>query len=123
MGGRAAIVALMTLMALGAVAPAGAAAAEEIVVLQETRTPGQDKRSTKKTVLHLAVLKNTGNRALRHLRVTIELYDHFGALLWARTASPSPTSLRPGDTATLSLTTPHLPEHRRTAYRFDYRAP
>ena len=116
------MVAVMTLMSLGVVAPAGAAAAEEIVVLQETRTPEKDKRS-KKTVLHLAVLKNTGNRALRNLRVTIELYDHFGALLWARTASPSPTSLRPGDTATLSLTTPHLPEHRRTAYRFDYRAP
>jgi hypothetical protein len=122
MGRRAAVVALMTLMSLGVVAPAGPAAAEEIVVLQETRTPEKDKRS-KKTVLHLAVLKNTGSRAVQHLRVTIELYDHFGALLWARTASPSPTSLRPGDTATLSLTTPHLPEHRRTAYRFDYRAP
>ncbi len=119
MGGRAAAVALMTLMSLGVVAPA---AAEEIVVLQETRTPEKDKRS-KKTVLHLAVLKNTGNRALRNLRVTVELYDHFGALLWARTASPSPTSLRPGDTATLSLPTPYLPEHRRTAYRFDYRSP
>ena len=116
------MVALMTLMSVAVVAPAGAATAGDIVVLQETRTPEKDKRS-KKTVLHLAVLKNTGNRALRNLRVTIELYDHFGALLWARTASPSPTSLRPGDTATLSLTTPHLPEHRRTAYRFDYRAP
>jgi hypothetical protein len=122
MARHAAVVALMTLTSLGVVAPAGPAAAEDIVVLQETRTAEKDKRS-KKTVLHLAVLKNTGNRPVRSLRVTVELYDHFGALLWARTASPSPTSLRPGDTATLSLTTPHLPEHRRTAYRFDYRAP
>ena len=104
---------------MGLLAVAAPAAGEDVIVVQETRTAEKGKR----TVQHSAVLKNTGNRAVRHLRVTVELYDFFGALLWARTASPNPTSLRPGDTATLSLTTPHLPEHRRTAYRFDYRAP
>ena len=107
----------VALMALAAVAVP--AAAEDVIVVQETRTSEKGK----KTVQHSAVVKNAGSRSVRNLRVTVELYDYFGALLWARTASPSPTALRPGDTATLSLTTPHLPEHRRTAYRFDYRAP
>ena len=104
---------------VGLIAVAVPAAGEDVIVLQETRIAEKGKR----TVQHSAVLKNAGNRAVRNLRVTVELYDFFGALLWARTASPSPTSLRPGDTATLSLRTPHLPEHRRTAYRFDYRGP
>lgn len=97
----------------------GRAAVEPIVVLQETRTVEKGK----KTVLHLAVLKNASDRPVRGLRVTVELYDFFGKLLWARTATPSPASLRPGDTATLSVPTPDLPAHRRTAYRFDYRPP
>ena len=109
----------MAVALMGLVAAAGPAAGEDVIVVQETRTPDKGK----KTVEHSAVLKNAGSRSVRNLRVTIELYDYFGALLWARTASPHPASLRPGDTATLSLTTPHLPEHRRTAYRFDYRAP
>ena len=104
---------------MGLAAVAAPAFGEDVIVVQETRAPDKARKS----VQHSAVLKNTGSREVRHLRVTIELYDHFGALLWARTASPSPTSLRPGDTATLSLSTPHLPEHRRTAHRFDYRAP
>jgi hypothetical protein len=95
----------------------GAAAIEAIVVLQETRMVEKGK----KTVQHLAVLKNASDRPVRGLRVTVELYDFFGKLLWARTATPSPASLRPGDTASLSLPTPDLPAHRRTAYRFDYR--
>ena len=109
----------VALALMGVVAVAMPAAGEDVIVVQETRTPGKGK----KTVQHSALLKNAGTRPVRNLRVTIELYDYFGALLWARTASPSPASLRPGDTATLSLTTPHLPEHRRTAYRFDYRTP
>ena len=94
------------------------AALEPIVVLQETRTAEKGK----KTVQHLAVLKNAGDRPVHGLRVTVELYDFFGKLLWVRTATPTPASLRPGDTATLSLPTPDLPAHRRTAYRFDYRS-
>ena len=109
----------MAVALMGLAAMAAPAAGEDVIVVQETRTPDKARKS----VQHSVVLRNTGSRAVRQLRVTIELYDHFGALLWARTASPSPTSLRPGDAATLSLTTPHLPEHRRTAYRFDYRAP
>jgi len=95
-----------------------AGAVEPIVVVQEARTAEKGK----KTIQHLAVLKNAGDRSVHGLRVTIELYDFFGKLLWAGTATPTPASLRPGDTATLSLPTPDLPAHRRTAYRFDYRA-
>jgi len=108
-----------SMIALGAVAVAPLAAAEVIVVLQETRTPEKGK----KTVQHLAMLKNAGDRPVHNLRVTVELYDYFGALLWARTATPRPASLRPGDTATLSMPTPDLPAHRRTAYRFEYKPP
>ena len=99
--------------------PAAAGAIDSIVVLQETRTVDKGK----KTVRHLAVVRNASDRPVRGLRITVELYDYFGKLLWARTATPSPASLRPGDTATLSLDTPDLPAHRRTAYRFDSRPP
>ena len=109
----------VSMAALDVLAGAAPATAEVIVVLQETRTPEKGK----KTVQHLAVLKNASDRPVRNLRVTVELYDYFGALLWARTATPRPASLRPGDTATLSLPTPDLPAHRRTAYRFEYKPP
>ena len=69
----------------------------------------------------MAVLQNTAPYPVYGLRVTVELADYFGAVLWARTAVPSPSSLRPGDTATLALDTPQLDRHRRTRYRFDYR--
>ena len=108
--------ALAFLTTLLAGAPSGA---EVITVVQETRIPGKGK----KTVQHSAVLKNAGDRPVRGLRVTVELYDYFGALLWARTTTPAPASLRPGETATLSIPTPDLPAHRRTAYRFEYRPP
>ena len=94
-------------------------AQDAIVVLQETRTP-EPKR---KTVRHQAVLKNAGTRPVHGLRVTVELYDYFGALLWSRTAVPSPASLRPGETATVAISTPDLPAHRKTRYRFDSRPP
>lgn len=90
---------------------------EEVIVLQETRT----REPGKKTVLHLAVLKNVSSRPIQSLRVTVELYDYFGRLLWARTVTPAPARLAPGDTATLSLTTPHLEAYRKSAYRFEYR--
>jgi len=109
---------LLVVLALLAHALAGPSEASEVIsVLQENRT----RELGKKTVQHLAVLRNTGDRPVHGLRVTVELYDFFGALLWARTVTPAPASLRPGDTATLSLATPDLPAHRRTRYRFDYR--
>jgi len=99
---------------------APAVAGDAVVVLQETRTRPPGKRQT--TTQHVALLKNTSAHAVHRLRVTVELYDSFGKLLWARTVTPAPSSLRPGDSASLSLTTPDLEAHRKTLYRFDYRA-
>lgn len=113
-GVRAAVVGLALMALTGSAALAG----DAVVVLQETRTREIGKA---KRVQHLALLKNTSPRAVHGLRVTVELYDHFGQLLWARTAVPAPSLLRPGDTATLSLTTPHFEGHRKTRYRFAYR--
>lgn len=102
-----------------ALALAVAAASDAVTLVQETRTrePGR-----KATVRHIAVLRNTAPYAIQGLRVTVELQDYFGTVLWARTAVPSPSSLGPGDTATLALSTPQLDAHRRTRYRFEYRA-
>ena len=104
------------LMALSLGSPA--TAQEAVSVVQEHRT----RDAGRKTVQHLAVLRNTSTRPVQNLRVTVELYDYFGTLLWARTVSPSPASLRAGETATLSVPTPDLPAHRQTKYRFQYRA-
>ena len=93
---------------------------DAVVVLQETRVPEPGKT---KAVRHMAVLKNASVRPVRGLRVTVELYDYFGKLLWARTAVPVPASLAPGATATLSVSTPDLPAYRTTRYRFQYRPP
>jgi len=98
---------------------------DDIAVLQETRTPEQARppRDSRKhaTVRHVALLKNTSNRPVRALRVSVELYDFFGKLLWARTVIPTPSALGPGETATLSLSTPDLDAYRKTRYRFEYR--
>jgi hypothetical protein len=69
----------------------------------------------------VALLKNTSSQHIRGLRVTVELYDSFGKLLWTKTVTPGPASLRPDETASLSVTTPDLDAYKRTAYRFDYR--
>lgn len=100
-----------------ALLPAVASGDEPIVAVQESRTrsPG------KKTVQHVAVVKNRSERPVHALRVMVELHDYFGAVLWARSVVPVPASLRPGETATLTLVTPDLPAHRRTVYRFEYR--
>lgn len=103
------------LLVLASASPARAQ--DGLTVLQESRAREPGRR----TVQHLAVLKNTSPRPLRDLRVTVELYDYFGKLLWARTVTPAPSSLRPGETATVSVATPDLPAHRQTRYRFDYR--
>ena len=95
-------------------------ASEPVIVLQETRTPVGTKQ--RPSVQHIVVLKNVSTSSVRGLRVTVELYDFFGKLLWTRTAVPTPASLGPGDTATLSLSTPRLESMSRTRYRFEYGA-
>ena len=94
-----------------------ATAQDAVSVVQEHRA----RDAGRKTVQHLAVLRNTSTRPVQNLRVTVELYDYFGKLLWARTVSPSPASLKAGETATLSVPTPDLPDYRQTKYRFQYR--
>lgn len=95
------------------------AAGDAVTVLQErrTRVPGKKQAA----VEHVALLKNTSPRSIRGLRVTVELYDTFGTLLWSRTVTPGPSALEPGETASLSVSTPHLDAYKKTVYRFDYR--
>jgi len=108
---------LATLVSALALA-AAAEASEPVVVLQETRTPvGKGQRQS---VQHVVLLKNVSSEPVRGLRVTVEFYDFFGKLLWSRTAVPTPASLAPGDTASLSLSTPQLESMSRTRYRFEY---
>jgi len=95
-----------------------------LVVVQETRTPEAGKKSwtnrKQARVRHVAIVQNAWPRSLRGVRVTVELYDYFGQILWAGSAVPTPSTLKPGETATLSLLTPSLERHRTTRYRFDY---
>jgi hypothetical protein len=114
---KPAMVALWILLAAPA---APGEAGDAVVVVQETRTPVVSKQ--RRTAQHVAVLKNVSAGPVRGLRVTIEFYDFFGKLLWARTAVPVPSALGPGDTATLSLSTPSLDAARQTRYRFAYGA-
>ena len=119
-GTRAARRGLATLAAAGLAAaalgaPAWGHAATPLAVTEERQVP-QGKH-----VVHFAVVRNTTPGRVRGLRVTVELRDYFDALLWAKTVSPNPATLRPGETATLSVTAPPLREHRRTRYLFDYR--
>jgi hypothetical protein len=112
---KPAIVVLWILLAAPA---APSEAGDAVVVVQETRTPVVSKQ--RRTAQHVVVLKNVSAAPVRGLRVTVEFYDFFGKLLWARTAVPVPSSLGPGDTATLSLSTPSLDAARQTRYRFAY---
>ena len=105
---------------LSAALAACAEAGDAVVVVQETRTPVVSKQ--RRTAQHVVVLKNVSASPVRGLRVTVELYDFFGKLLWVRTAVPVPSALGPGDTATLSLSTPSLDAARQTRYRFAYGA-
>jgi hypothetical protein len=100
-----------------ALAPA-VEAGEAVVVVQETRTPVVSKKHT--SVQHVVLLKNVSPHHVRGLRVTVEFYDFFGKLLLVRSGTPVPSSLAPGDTATLSLPTPVLESSRKTRYRFQY---
>jgi hypothetical protein len=98
--------------------PAVAAAGDPVVVVQETRTPVVSKKHT--SVQHVVLLKNVSPHHVRVLRVTVEFYDFFGKLLLVKSGTPVPSSLAPGDTATLSLPTPVLESSRRTRYRLQY---
>ena len=114
---RSTLLALVTLV-LGMGLAGEAFAGDAVTVLQERRTrlPGK-----KPTVEHVALMKNTSAQSIRGLRVTVELHDSFGKLLWTRTVTPGPSSLKPGDTASLSVSTPDLADYKKTVYRFDYR--
>ena len=112
--------AIVVLWLLSTVLPAPVEAGDAIVVVQETRTPVVSKQ--RRTVQHMVLLKNVSAAPVRGLRVTVEFYDFFGKLLWVRTAVPVPSALGPGDTATLSLSTPSLDAARQTRYRFAYGA-
>lgn len=94
-------------------------AGDAVVLVQERRAK---KPGKKPSVEHVALVKNTSSESIRGLRVTVELYDTFGKLLWSKTVAPGPSSLKPGETASLSVTTPDLPDYKKSAYRFEYRA-
>lgn len=110
---------IITTVALSLLAfAAGAETSDPVVVVQETRTPGGTKQ--RPSIQHVVLLKNVSASPVHRLRVTVEFYDFFGKVLWARTAVPTPASLGPGETATLSLSTPRLELMSRTHYRFEY---
>ena len=104
--------------------PALATDGDPVVVVQETRTPAAVQKRPNAhhapSVQHVALLRNSGLRPVRVLRVTVEFYDFFGKILWAKSAVPVPTRIEPGGTATLSLSTPALEAARRTRYRMEY---
>ncbi len=110
--------AMFVTLCLAAALASPAGAGDPVVVLQETRTPVVSKRHT--NVQHVVLLKNVSQHHVRGLRVTVEFYDFFGKLLLVRSGTPVPSSLAPGDTATLSLPTPVLESARKTRYRFQY---
>lgn len=113
---RATLLAIAVALLLEGTALAG----DAVTVLQERRTrlPGKQQH----TVEHVALVKNTSSQGIRGLRVTVELHDSFGKLLWTRTVTPGPSSLKPDDTASLSVSTPYLADYKKTVYRFEYRA-
>src|SRR5512147_1704857 len=106
--------ALVVLLATALLADA-ALAGDAVSVLQERRTRGVGKKA--RGVEHVALLKNTSSQAIRGLRVTVELHDSFGKLLWSRTVTPGPSALDPGETASLSVSTPDLSDYKKTVYR------
>ena len=111
---------VLAALALALMLASHAAAGDAVVVVEEKRTREPGKKQM--AIRHVALVKNTSSEAVRGLRVTVELCDYFGKLLWARTIIPTPSSLKPGDTASVSLVTPQFDAHRKTRYRFDYHA-
>jgi hypothetical protein len=117
--------AAVVLLACVALTRAASADSDPVVVVQETRTPAvAQKRSgahhAPASVQHVVLLRNSGPRPVRVVRVTVEFYDYFGKILWAKSAVPVPSRMEPGGTATLSLYTPALEAARRTRYRMEY---
>jgi hypothetical protein len=115
----------LALLAVAAFARAALATdGDPVVVVQETRTPAAAQRKSgahhAPSVQHIALLKNSGSHPVRVVRVTVEFYDFFGKILWARSAVPVPSRIEPGGTATLSFSTPALEGARRTRYRMEY---
>ena len=104
--------------------PALATDGDPVVVVQETRTPAAVQKRPNAhhapSVQHVALLRNSGLRPVRVVRVTVEFYDFFGKILWAKSTVPVPTRIEPGGTATLSISTPALEAARRTRYRMEY---
>jgi len=113
---------MVAALCLGTFLVAPVEAGEPVVVIQETRTPVVSKKAhgAPQGVEHVVVLKNVSPYPVRGLRVRVEFYDFFGKILLVRTGTPVPSSLGPGDTATLSLPTPRLEAARQTRYRFEY---
>src|SRR5215813_10565814 len=109
---------LVAILLAAAVHAGPAHAGDPVIVVQETRTQAGTKQ--RPIVQHVALLKNVSPAPVRGVRVTVEFYDFFGKLIWARSAVPVPASLGPGDTATLSLSTPRLESIRSTRYRFEF---
>ena len=116
--------ALLLLAFVAFARPALAADGDPVVIVQETRTPAAAQKRPgahhAPSVQHVALLRNSGPRPVRVVRVTVEFYDFFGKILWAKSAVPVPTRIEPGGTATLSLSTPALEAARRTRYRIEY---
>ena len=94
-----------------------AEASDPVIVVQETRTPVAGQKHG--GVQHVVLLKNVSAHSVRELRVRVEFYDFFGKILFVRTGKPVPSSLGPGDTATLALPTPRLEAARQTRYRIE----
>jgi hypothetical protein len=99
---------------------------DAMVVVEETRTLEKPAakagaRRSPPRVRHVARLLNASPHGVRGLRVTVELYDYFGKLLWSGSGAAVPSTLRPGETASVTLLTPDLESYRSTRYRFDYR--
>jgi len=116
----------LSIALLIALAASPAMAGDAVTVLQEKRTVSPEKRTRQKgkrhePVEHVALIQNTSPRSIHALRVTVELHDAFGKLLWTHTVTPGPSSLGPGETASLSVSTPNPPDYKKTVYRFDYR--
>src|SRR5260370_3218477 len=104
--------------------PALATDGDPVVVVQETRTPAAAQKKSgahhAPSVQHVALLRNSGPRPVRVVRVPVEFYDCFGRILWANSAVPVPSRMEPGGTATLSPSTPALEPAPRTPYRAEY---
>jgi hypothetical protein len=102
-------------LATSAVASAGFAG-EPLLVVHETRA--QPSGGARRGVERIATIRNTSPRAVRAVRVTVEAHDRSGKILW-KTVKRGPSSLRPGESAALSVTTPDLGPDATFVYHID----